>query len=205
MEAGSIAGIAGVIVAGVALYVMLYAMGYFQYLGGKKRSNIPPVSKQELIDKMLALNDHSKPYHIERGVDTDLVAEWKIVDAQWWGVFNKNGLTEAYRALLLADEDRHAVRCYEEFSKITWTAGLAGLVPAVSYTKSFFGGRILYSKEHAKGYGLKQQGSSEAGKVYDYTFDVNEIRGPIILTVEENGWEWVPVTARRHVSYKQPA
>jgi len=37
--------------------------------------------------------------------------------------------------------------------------------------------------------------------VYEYKFDVNEIRGPIILIVEENGWEWVPVVAKRHAIY----
>jgi len=191
---GLIAGLAG-------LYVMFYAMGYFQYLGGKRRSNIPHVSKRELIDEILALNDPSKPYHIRRDPATDLVAEWKIVDAEWYGILNKSGLKRPYRALLQVDEARHTVRCYEELGRITWTAGLQGIIPAVSFQKSFFGGRLLYSKEYAKGYGLKQLTPPEPGKVYDYKFDINEIRGPIILTVERNGWEWVPVTAKRHVTY----
>jgi len=50
-------------------------------------------------------------------------------------------------------------------------------------------------------YGIKQLSPLEAGKVYEYKFDVNEIRGPIILIVEENGWEWVPVVAKRHAIY----
>lgn len=202
LDANLIGGVIGLIAAGAGLYGMLYAMGFFQYLGGKRKANIPPVSKQELIDKILALNDPSKPYHIVKGTDTDLVGEWNIVDAEWYGVFNKSGLKRAYRALLQVDESRHAVRCYEELGSITWTAGLQGIIPAVSFQKNFFGGRILYSKEYAKGYGLKQVTPPEPGKVYDYKFDINEIRGPIILTVESNGWEWVPVTAKRHVTYK---
>ena len=109
-------------------------------------------------------------------------------------------MKRSYRALLQVDEPRHTVRCYEELGSIAWTAGLQGLIPAVSFQKSFFGGRILYSKEYAKGYGLKQLSPPEPGKVYNYKFDVNEIRGPIILTAEENGWEWVPVTAKRLVT-----
>jgi len=200
LEVGLFAGLVGLIGAGVGLYFMLYALGYFQYLGGKRRSNIPPVSRQELIDKILALNDPLKPYRIVKGTDTDLIAEWKIVDAEWYGIFSKSGLKEAYMARLLVDESRHAVRCYEELHGITWTAALP-LTPRIHYRRSFFGGRILYKKEHAKGYGIKQLKTLEAGKVYDYKFDVNEIRGPIILTVEENGWEWVPVTAKRHATY----
>jgi hypothetical protein len=200
---GLIAGAGGLIAAGIAVYVMLYAMGFFQYLGGKKGSDIPAVSKSILIDNLLALNDASKPYHIMKGVDTDLIAEWKIVDVEWYGVLNKNGLKQAYRALLLVDELRHSVRCCEELGTVSWTVGLKGPIPTVSYAQSFFRGRILYSKQYARGYGLRELAPPEPGKVYEYKFDVNEIRGPIIVTVEESGWEWVPVTARRHATYTQ--
>lgn len=200
MDASLFAGLIGLVAGLAGLYAMFYAMGYFQYLGGKRRSNILPISSQDLINKILGLDDPAKPYNIVRGKDTDLVAEWKIADAQWYGIFNKSGLNSAYTAFLQVDESRHSVRCYEELYRITWTAGLQGLIPSINYQKNFFGGRILYSKQYAKGYGLKQLAPPEPGKVYDYKFDINEIRGPIILTVEENGWEWVPVTAKRHVT-----
>ena len=203
MEAAIIAGIAGLVAAIMGLYMMLYVMGFFQYLGGKKKSRLPSVSKQALIDKILALNDPSRPYRVVKGTNTDLTAEWKIADAEWYGIFNKNGLRQAYRAFLLVDEERHSVRCCEELGTVSWTVGLNGLVPTVSFRKAFFRGRILYKKEYAKGYGLKQLAPPEAGKVYDYKFDIDEIRGPIILTVEDNGWEWVPVTAIRHATYRQ--
>ncbi len=200
---GLIAGAGGLIAAGIAVYVMLYAMGFFQYLGGKKESGTPPVSKSILIDSLLALNDASKPYHIMRGANTDLIAEWKIVDSEWYGVLNKNGLKQAYRALLLVDESRHSVRCCEELGTVSWAVGVKGPIPTVSYARSFLRGRILYSKQYARGYGLRQLAPPELGKIYEYRFDVNEIRGPIIVTVEESGWEWVPVTARRHAIYSQ--
>jgi hypothetical protein len=201
LDVGLLAGLAGLIAGVAGLYVALYAMGFFQYLGGKRGSNASPVNREEMINRILALNDPLKPYHILTGKDTDLAAEWKIVDAQWYGIFNKSGLKRSYRALLQVDESRHTVRCYEELGSVSWTAGLQGIIPEVSYQKSFFGGRILYSKEYAKGYGLRQLAPPDWRKVYDYKFDINEIRGPIILTVESNGWEWVPVTAKRHVTY----
>jgi hypothetical protein len=201
LDLGLLVGLIGVIAACIGLYAMLHALGYFQYLGGKRKSNSGAVPKQELIDKIMMLNDPSRPYHIIKGVDTDLIAGWKIADAKWYGVLNKNGLKQTYTARLLFDESKHAVRCYEELRKISWTAGRQGIVPTIQYRRSFFGGRILYKKEYAKGYGLKQLTPPEPGKVYDYKFDINEIRGPIILTVEENGWEWVPVTAKRHATY----
>lgn len=189
--------------AGAGLYFALYAFGFFNYMGGKKKSAIPSVSKWELREKLLALNDPSKPYQIIKGEDTDLIAEWKIADAQWYGILNKSGLKVSYRAHLLLDEERLSVRCYEEYRRIEWSAGLLGVVLSVHFEKSFFGGRVFYSRQRAIGYGLKQLNPPQPGKVYEYQFDVNEIRGPIIVTVEENGWEWVPVAAMRHVTFRQ--
>lgn len=196
-QIGLLLGLFGAVAGGFAA---LYALGFFQYLGGKKRPKVPPVSRQELINRIMALNDPSKPYRIRKGDESDLVAEWKIVDAEWYGVFNKSGLNKAYRALMQVDESRHTVRCCEEIGSIAWTAGLSGITPRISYSRGFFRGRILYSKAYARGYGLRQLAPPEPGKVYEYSFDINEIRGPIILTVEENGWEWVPVTAKRHIT-----
>lgn len=199
--AGLIVGILAVIVGGGAgIFFALYALGFFNYLGGKK-SNPNAVSRDVLYRRILELNDPSKPYHIIQGKDSDLMAEWKIVDATWYGIFNKNRLSEAYRALLLLDDSRHSVRCFEELGSVNWSAGASGLIPSVHYQKRFFQGRILYKKEIAVGYGIKQLNPVEAGKVYDYKFDVNEIRNPIIDVVKESGWEWVPVTARRHVMH----
>ncbi len=192
---------AGLIGAGAGIYFALYAMGFFNYLGGKK-SNPNAVSKQTLTGRLLALNDESKPYRIVQGEDTDLVAEWKIVDAEWYGIFSKSGLKDTYKARLLLDETRHSVRCFEELGSVTWSAGTDGLTPHISYQKTFFRGRILYKKEWAKGYGIRELNPPEAGKIYDYKFDINEIRGPIIVTVEDNGWEWVPVTAQRHATFQ---
>jgi hypothetical protein len=201
---GIIALVLGLAAAGVGIYFALYAAGLFQYLGGK-RASPSATSKKELIKQLLALNDPSKPYHLAKGEDTDLVAEWNIVDATWYGIFSKNRLSETYRACLLLDEDRHSVRLYEELGTVNWSGGTRGLTPMIHYRKSFFHGRILYKKEWGKGYGIKQLSPPEVGKVYDYKFDINDIRGPIMAAVKQNGWEWVPVTAKKYATYRQPS
>lgn len=195
---GLLLGLAG---AGAGLYFMLYALGFFQYLGGKKHDP-KAVSKETLANTILALNDASKPYYIVKGEEADLVAEWKIVDASWYGIFSKNKLSEAYRALLLLDEARRSVRVFEELGSVEWSAGSSGLVPRVHFRKTFFRGRILFRKQWGVGYAIKDKTPLEAGKVYEYKFDVDEIRGPIEAVVKEGGWEWVPVVARRHATYE---
>ena len=64
-------------------------------------------------------------------------------------------------------------------------------------------GRVLYKKEWGKQYDIKDPLTMEISKVYEYKFDIDEIRGPIISVVRENGWEWVPVTAKRYVTYQK--
>jgi hypothetical protein len=41
-----------------------------------------------------------------------------------------------------------------------------------------------------------------ARATFRHPFSSKEIRGPIISAAEESGWEWVPVTARRHATYE---
>lgn len=196
-----VAVIIAVIAAGSGVYFAFRGMGYFQYLGGKKPGRVPPIGKNTLIHALMDLNDNSSPYQIVKGTESDLIAGWKIADATWYGIFNKNKLTTAYKAFLLIDEPRHSVRCYEEYRSLTWSVGTAGPEPIVHYQKNFFGGRILYKKTYGVGYGFRTTDPRSAGKVYEYRFDIDEIRAPIIATVEENGWEWVPVTGKRNATY----
>lgn len=204
MSTGAMIGLfAAIVAAGTGIFFALYALGFFQYLGGQKQ-NPNAVSKAILVRKLTNLNDPAKPYRIIPGdsADTDLIAEWKIADASWYGLFNKSGLKKIYRAFLLLDEARHTVRCFEILGTVSWSAGTAGLTPLVHYSRSRFGGRILFQKSYGAGYGIKDLKSMETGKVYGYRFDIAEIRDPIEATVKENGWEWVPVTAKRHVLLK---
>ena len=200
MAAGLISLVIGLIGGAAGIYFALCALGFFQYMGGKK-SSPSAVDKEKLVSRLLVLNDPKRPSRIVKGEDTDLIAEWKIVDASWYGVFSKSRLKEAYRVFLLLDEAGHSVRCYEEIGSVSWSASTSGLTPSVHYQRSFFCGRVLFRKEYGKGYEIEGTTPFELRKVYDYKFDINEIRCPIVAVVRESGWEWVPVIAKRHATY----
>ena len=204
MNAGTVIGIIiGLLGFGVGIFFALYALGFFQYLGGKKPGKTAPVSREVLFKSLLALNDPSKPFRFCQGTDTDLIAEWKFVDAKWYGILNKSGLKQTYRAMLFLDETRHTVRCFEQSSMVSWNAGMQGMEPSFEYNSSQFGGRILFKKSRGVGYGFKDLKGSSPGKVYDYSFDIDEIREPVKDLVIKSGWEWVPVTAKRHATYSK--
>lgn len=191
-----IGGLAGVLGAIAGIVAMLYALGLFEYLGGKRKSQITPLGKQALIQKILQLNSPQLPYQIEQGENSDLALEWKIVDAVWYGIYSKEKLKETYRAFLLADETRHSVRYYEEMGKVEWVAG----APKVFYREQFFKGRILFRKSWGVQYGIKEDGT--AGKVYEYKFDVGTVRDPIKKVVENSGWEFVPVVRKKNATFR---
>jgi len=190
---GTLAGIIGAL-AGVG--AAIYATGYFEYLGGKRKLVISPVNKQYLMERILSLNSPSLPYHIKPALDTDLMIEWKIVDAKWYGIFAKERLRRTYRAYILLDELRHAVRYWEILASVEWVAG----APKIRYQKEFIRGRILWQKSWGIQYGIKEDGT--IGKVYEYNFDIRSIRDPIKKTVEESGWEFVTVLRKKHATRK---
>ncbi|MFZ3166453.1 MAG: hypothetical protein WA130_02475 [Candidatus Methanoperedens sp.] len=49
-------------------------------------------------------------------------------------------------------------------------------------------------------YGIKED--MTLGKVYEYKFDVNRVRDPIVKAIEDSGWEFVPVVRKEHATYE---
>lgn len=91
---------------GRATFTRIWGFGRSKQLEGSKTSFTPPVSKEELKQKLLALNSPNRPYEIKPAEETDLLVEWKIVDAHWYQIISKERLTETYRAYIRLDEDR---------------------------------------------------------------------------------------------------
>lgn len=180
---------------------MVWGLGYREYLGGKKKSTtIPYLSKDTLKQKLLALNSPDSPYELQPSSETDFVLSWKITDAKWYARFAKERLRKTYRAFIVLDELRTSARYYEELATVQWVAGSEGPAPKLAYQNQFFKGRILFQKSRGVQYGIKED--LTPGKVYEYDFDVRQVREPIKKAIEESGWEFVPVVRKAHATYK---
>lgn len=185
--------------AGVA--AMVWGLGYREYLGGKKRSSATSsLGKDELKQKLLALNSPDSPYELQPSSETDLILTWKIVDAKWYAIFVKERLRKTYRAFIVLDELRTSARYHEELATVQWVAGSEGLTPKIAYQNQFFKGRILFQKSWGVQYGAKED--LTVGKVYEYNFDIRHVRDPIKKTIADSGWEFVPVVRKEHATYK---
>jgi len=202
MELWDLIGLFLGLIGGIlAIYFMLRALGFGDYLGGK---HFKPwaVPREKLYNKLLGLNSDELPYEIKPDKEgrCDLVLEWKLADAKWYGFFSKNRFSKWYKVYMLLDDSKKTVRFLEETGSISWSVGSQGLVPVVgaSYNRSFFRGRILFAKEYSSAYGIKED--FKPGKIYGYHFDRSKIIDKLRKTVEECGWEFVPVTSMRHVT-----
>jgi hypothetical protein len=118
------------------------------------------------------------PYAVtptDQGFDVAL----DIVDAQWYGVFNKAGLTKAYtHHVKVPDDGTYSIT--DDSREVEWVAG----VPRASATASRQVGRV---KEFGvqKLWAFDEQGNF--GKVVDYRFNSEEGRDLVTMIGDRIG------------------
>ncbi len=176
-------------------------MGLLDKLKGVKgpKEGVAPVGRDELASKLLGLNADQVPFTISQGAggeEGDLIAEWKIVDAQCYEIFAKAGLEKAHRILLSLDASSNEARALEQSSEVSWEAG----VPTLRLSVEKFQGRTMGTKEFGKAYAFTGVNPLSFGEVYNYRFDVSEMKDPIISIVISNGWSFVPVLSKGKLS-----
>lgn len=162
-------------------------MGLFDWLTGTKKpeDDVPVRSVDEVRDSLLALNRETHPFviRVDGAGEADLVAEWRIVDAAWYEVFAKAGLSKVAQVLMRFDPDETEVRSKDKWWTVEWRAG----VPELSVDTEGGSGQQM-SVEFGKAYASTEQG--EYGEVYNYTFDTGELKDPLQQAVTAAGWTW---------------
>ncbi|HYD36111.1 MAG TPA: hypothetical protein VEA60_00765 [Allosphingosinicella sp.] len=169
-------------------------MGWFDWLTGSKPapSGVKRQSAAKLKAALMAVNRKNSPFKVRSGKaeQVDLVAEWKIVDAQWYEIFAKAGIKRVFTVLMKFDEARGEVRAVDREYEVEWRAG----EPILSLKGSAFRGR-KWEKSFETVYAFREDGSF--GKIYDYRFDTSEIREPLIAAAHKAGWGWRRVAFAR--------
>lgn len=157
-------------------------MGLF---GKKPISKTSALPAEELLSRLMALNRPTAPYHITDGKaeNVDLIAEWKIVDAQWYEVFAKADLTKVFRIYMKIDIEKHELRAQDHEYSVAWRAG----VPSLSLAVSSFKGQMT-SVEFGTGFAFTE--TLAPGQVYKYKFNTNELKKPIQDTAAACGWTY---------------
>ena len=172
-------------------------MGLFSKLKGIKepKEGVAPVAAADLKQKLLGLNNEQVPFAVTQGPggkEGDVVAEWKIVDAQWLEIFAKASIEKAHRIYVTLDEKSNEARILEESWEVEWRAG----VPQLSLSAEAFRGRTMGSKSFGTAYAWKGVNPLDYGQVYSYRFDASEMKDPIAEVVTGSGWTYKPVLTK---------
>jgi hypothetical protein len=157
----------------------------FDFLTSTKRpaSGTPVLPAQQVIERLKALNRPTAPWGVVDGKEegVDLIAEWKIVDARWYEIFAKAGLTKVFRIYLKLDEAAKQVKAQDREYEVSWRAG----VPTMSLAVSSFKGQTK-SIEFGASYGFTED--LTVGQQYKYFFKTDEIKKPVQEAVIACGW-----------------
>lgn len=162
-------------------------MGMFDVFTGTKRpaDDTPVRDSGEVYNAILAVNRLTAPYVIRDGRDegVDLIAEWRIVDARWYEIFAKAGLSKTFRVLMKLDPDKNEIRAVDQEWEVEWRAG----VPTLHAAASGFRGQKT-SVQFGTAYAFTEQ--LEYGQVYNYRFNSGELKKPIQEAVAGAGWTY---------------
>jgi hypothetical protein len=162
-------------------------MGLFDFLTGTKRpaAGVAPKSAAEVRAALVAVGRPTAPFVVRDGAaeKVDLVAEWRIVDAKWYEIFAKAGLTKVFKVLMRLDPQKNEVRAVDQEWSVEWRAG----VPNLTLAASAFRGQQV-STEFGTAYAFTE--TLEFGQVYRYKFATKEIKTPLQKAVTDSGWTW---------------
>jgi hypothetical protein len=159
-------------------------------------------SKEDLIKGVIELGAKTGQFSASKGKDTDVVIEREIVNADYYKVVGEDKVKKMYHAYVLFDESTREARYNEEITEASSDLDVGSGTISFGTSKSFFKGKTFGVKEFGKTYAIKKD-TLTPGKVVNYSFDVNKIRGPIQGLLAQNRWKLVLVTSRKDASYKK--
>jgi hypothetical protein len=162
-------------------------MGFLDFLTSTRKpaAGVPVLPADQVKQKLLALNRPTAPWKIVDGAadGVDVIAEWKVVDAQWYEIFAKAGFKKSFRILMKLDPEKHEVRAQDREYEVSWSAG----VPKLSIAASAFRGQ---KQEISFGTAYAFTEELKPGEVYNYRFNTNELKKPLQDAVTSSGWTY---------------
>ncbi|MEZ5324742.1 MAG: hypothetical protein R3F19_06735 [Verrucomicrobiales bacterium] len=182
-------------ISGTLLLIAGYCLWFFK--GSTWSSSIqaaagvPIASKDELVSRISAFNNHDLPFVISEGDSPDeFIADWRYADQKWIDFAQAHRMKKTFRIRLSLDEAKHVVRATDWTAEFDWAAGQSKL----SIQWKIARGLVLFQREQQTVWGLRpnQTEGLDFAPGYTYRFDLNEMKAPIIAAITRSGWTWRP-------------
>lgn len=150
-----------------------------------------PVAASEIARRLESINSLDVPFQIERGAQpNEFFATWRYADAKWIDLQRARGMKRTLRIRMVLDEARRTIRATDYVASFDWSAGRGG---AELEWKTGLG-IVFFQYEHQRVFGLQldEQGRFKPELSYAYTFNLQEMKSPLIEAVTRAGWNWRP-------------
>ena len=137
----------------------------------------------EVRDALLALNGPGQPFVVRdgRGEGVELIAEWKIADARWFGFFGRVGTVN--RTMLRFADDVPEVRALDQEWTVTWL----GDGPRLQLGKSYSRGRM---SKRSVSWTFARDENGKLVKESSSSFATGAMRSALQDRVTGLGWSW---------------
>ena len=185
---------------GPVLLWALLAVPWFgrmaSWAGASPRApNVPVLEAATLRRNLLALGGGTLPFAVTPGTrDDELIIDWRYDDTRLTPALQLTGRRRVHRIVLRLDERRHVVCAQDRHATLDWSAGGAKNAASLDWRASR--GITLFQYEHETELGIGvENGRLSITPRASYTFDLRELKGPVVATVTRSGWEWRPVVA----------
>ena len=183
--------IAGVLLNLVAAVAWFFLMSTWAVQKGPA-PGAPRASLSELTDRLRAINDTGAPFEVLPSDDpTRIEATWRVADARWISMASVHGIRRTHKLRLLLDEGSRTVRVREYWASYDWSAR----PDAFSLNWKAATGMMFFEYEKRRVYGVQlgPDGKPTGELSYEYTFNLDEMKQPLIDVVTRAGWTWKPV------------
>jgi hypothetical protein len=181
---------------GLPLYTLGVVMWYFKgaaWAGSfPAQAGVPPVSATTLSSRLLAINGLDVPIQLEAGANPgEIYATWAYADARWLDLAGAHRLRRVHRVRMALDEGSHCVRATDYQAAFDASAGRGGV--KLQWHGSL--GIVFFQQERVRIFGLHldPDGKFRPDPSYAYSFNLQELKGPLQAAVTQAGWTWRPV------------
>ena len=179
--------------AGLVIAILIWPVVASRTLALRPESEVLRQPLDELQRRLLALNGDDRRWKVSRLDENEFLAEWKIDDRSWQGLFGRRGLARARALRMRLDGRRRAVRAMDDGYQVRTEGEWAPDGKVAIRRRPIFGLDLADWRPSSKRSNGADPGGRNASPA-DWGYDVSLIKGEIVETVLGAGWSYQPVT-----------
>ena len=179
------------IAIGMLATVVLWPVAASRALTVKPSSSKKPATSKDLESRLLSMKGNEERWKMARVGDGEFVAEWRMNDQTWQGLFGRNGLSNSLTVRVALDKRRRTVRVVEQGHRLKTNGQWRRDSEVEVRRKPAFRMDLLGWRNAGLTDGESPAGDDENGR-RSREYDVAGIKSVVMKTVLEAGWAYQP-------------